>query len=149
MPAFGSRSLSRLEGVHPDLVKVHKTAIVLVDYTILEGKRSLEQQKENVRKGVSKTLDSRHLDEPFALATDIAPWWPDEPHVRWPDAQGLTQKQRDEIWMRWLTTIGIILGVGHAMGIPLTSGLDWDRDFNFMEHSFHDWPHIQLPKGYV
>ncbi len=149
MPAFGTRSKARLEGVHPDLIKVLYRAVDLVDFTVLEGKRTEAQQRENIEKGVSKTMDSRHLDEPFALAVDIAPWFAEEPHVRWPDASRWTEEEKRFLEMRWLQTIGIIMGVGHEMGVPLTSGLDWDRDFNFEEHSFHDWPHIQLPKGYV
>ena len=70
---LSSRSLSRLEGVHPDLVKVVKRAIQITeqDFTVLEGLRSLERQKELVKKGASKTMNSRHLT---GHAVDIAPW---------------------------------------------------------------------------
>ncbi len=147
MPSFGSKSQSRLVGVHEDLLDPLHSAIELVDFTILEGPRTIERQREYVKTGVSQTMDSRHLDTP-ALAVDIAPWYKDTPHVRWPDAPGLGKREALMIQMRWLVTIGIIMGVAHEMDIPVTSGLDWDRDFDFGEHSFHDWPHLQLPKGW-
>ena len=51
-----------------------------MDMTVLEGARSKAQQLENIRKGVSKTLNSRHLDRP-SRAVDVAPYpvdWDDE-----------------------------------------------------------------------
>lgn len=47
MPALGKASLAKLEGVHPDLVKVIKEAIKEspVDFSIVYGVRSTEEQK--------------------------------------------------------------------------------------------------------
>lgn len=60
---LGTKSLQRLTGVHPDLVKVVKLAIQYtpVDFTVHEGLRSLATQREYVRRGASQTMDSRHL----------------------------------------------------------------------------------------
>ncbi len=51
---LGERSLSRLQGVHPDLVKVVKRAIELttVDFTVLEGLRSVERQRQLYEAGI-------------------------------------------------------------------------------------------------
>ena len=45
---FGERSLNNLQGVHPNLVKVMKAAITNspVDFTITEGLRSNQRQKD-------------------------------------------------------------------------------------------------------
>ena len=61
--ALGQRSRERLQGVHPDLVKVVERAIELtsVDFTVLEGLRTVERQGELVAKGASQTMESRHL----------------------------------------------------------------------------------------
>ena len=61
---LSQRSLDRLEGVKPDLVKVVKRAIELtkVDFGVIEGMRTEERQKELVAKGASKTMKSKHLD---------------------------------------------------------------------------------------
>ena len=49
---LSERSLSRLEGVHPDLVDVVKRAIEIteIDFGVSEGLRSLATQEEYVRK---------------------------------------------------------------------------------------------------
>lgn len=56
-------SLSRLEGVKPELVAVVKRAIEIteVDFGVTQGLRTLEQQKEYVRIGKSQTMKSKHL----------------------------------------------------------------------------------------
>lgn len=71
--SLGARSLLRLQGVHPSLVRVVKRAIRItpVDFTVLEGVRSRERQAELVRIGASKTMNSRHLT---GHAVDLAPW---------------------------------------------------------------------------
>lgn len=60
---LSQKSLDRLKGVHPDLVKVVKRAIELtkVDFVVGEGLRSKERQAELVAAGDSWTMDSRHL----------------------------------------------------------------------------------------
>ena len=60
---FGQRSLDRLKGVHPDLVKVMEEAIKEspYDFSITEGLRSPERQKQLYDQGKSRTLNSRHL----------------------------------------------------------------------------------------
>jgi peptidoglycan L-alanyl-D-glutamate endopeptidase CwlK len=63
---FSKRSLSNLEGVHPDLVKVCARAGELccaagVDFILTDGCRTIEEQKEYVKTGKSKTMRSRHL----------------------------------------------------------------------------------------
>ena len=69
---LSQRSLSRLVGVHPDLVKVVKRAIELTptDFMVVEGLRTLQRQKELVAAGASLTLNSRHLT---GHAVDLAP----------------------------------------------------------------------------
>lgn len=60
--ALAPRSIKCLEGVHPDLVKVVRRADELgAQFIVTEGLRTLEQQKEYVRKKKSRTLKSRHL----------------------------------------------------------------------------------------
>jgi peptidoglycan LD-endopeptidase CwlK len=73
MFALGTTSLSRLEGVHPDLVRVVHRAITLtdVDFSVVEGRRTPARQRELVAAGASQTLDSRHLT---GHAVDLAPW---------------------------------------------------------------------------
>ena len=60
---LSQRSLSKLEGVHPKLVEVVKLAITKspLDFSISEGLRTVERQKELVAQKKSQTMKSRHL----------------------------------------------------------------------------------------
>lgn len=68
---LSNRSLSRLDKVNPNLVKVVKRAIEIsdVDFTVTEGLRTLETQRLYVKQGKSQTMKSKHLD---GLAVDLA-----------------------------------------------------------------------------
>ena len=58
------RSLDRLEGIDDSLQAVVKMAITLTktDFGVVQGMRTIEQQKELVAKGASQTMKSKHLD---------------------------------------------------------------------------------------
>ena len=53
---FGQRSIDNLKGVHPNLVKVLEQAILTspVDFTIVEGLRSDQRQKDLYAQGRTK-----------------------------------------------------------------------------------------------
>lgn len=76
--ALGSGSRAKLSGVHPDLARVVIRAIELSaqDFTVTEGLRSPERQKELVAQGKSKTLASKHLaqSDGLAHAVDLVPY---------------------------------------------------------------------------
>jgi len=60
---LGTRSLNELNGVNDALVRVVKRAIQItpVDFAVVDGLRTLEEQKRYVATGASQTLNSRHL----------------------------------------------------------------------------------------
>lgn len=60
---FSKRSLSRLKGVKPDLIRVAHRAIELttVDFGITEGLRSVSRQRQLVAQGKSQTMNSKHI----------------------------------------------------------------------------------------
>lgn len=60
---LSARSLSKLEGVKPELVKVVQDAITLtsVDFGVIQGLRTQAEQAELVAKGASQTMKSKHL----------------------------------------------------------------------------------------
>ncbi|HEB77542.1 MAG TPA: M15 family peptidase [Methylothermaceae bacterium] len=117
---LGKRSITRLEGVHPDLVRVVKHAIEItpVDFTVIEGRRSKARQRQLVKIGASRTMRSRHLT---GHAVDLAPWV--DGTVRWdwplfyPIAKAMKQAAKElDVKIRW--------------------GGDWKH--------FKDGPHFQL-----
>ena len=67
---LSQRSLDRLEGVNPDMIRVVKKAIELtkIDFGVICGMRTIEEQKALVAKGASQTMKSKHLDR---LAVDL------------------------------------------------------------------------------
>ena len=118
---LGPRSVARLKGVHPDLVKVVERAIQLtpVDFTVLEGLRSLERQKALVAAGASQTLKSRHLD---GHAVDLGAW---------------VDEQVDWSWPLYGKIAGAMKAAAAELKIPIEWGGDWT--------TFKDGPHFQLP----
>lgn len=61
---FSKRSLSNLEGVDSRLVSVAKRALEIteVDFGVIDGLRTLAEQKEFYDAGASKTMKSKHLE---------------------------------------------------------------------------------------
>ena len=75
---FSKKSLERMNGVHPDLIKVIKRALELStsDFSITEGVRSLKTQQEYVSAKKSQTMRSKHLVQPdgYGHAVDVVPY---------------------------------------------------------------------------
>jgi peptidoglycan L-alanyl-D-glutamate endopeptidase CwlK len=90
-----------------------------IDFTVLEGLRSLERQKKLVASGASKTMRSRHLT---GHAVDIAPLVDGKVSWDWP------------IYHRLAPTIK---KAAQDVGVKIEWGGDW--------RSFKDGPHWQLP----
>ena len=67
---LSKRSLAKLEGVDSKLVNVVQTAIGItnIDFGVIQGLRTIEEQRELVAKGASQTMKSKHLD---GLAVDL------------------------------------------------------------------------------
>ena len=77
--ALGSRSIANMKNLHPTMVKLAHAAIALspIDWGFSEPLcRTLEQQREKVRLGFSKTLNSNHLikADGYGHAVDCVPW---------------------------------------------------------------------------
>jgi peptidoglycan L-alanyl-D-glutamate endopeptidase CwlK len=119
--AFGARSLARLNGVHPDLVRVMKRAIgcSTLDFTVLEGLRTLETQKKYFAAGATRTMNSRHLT---GHAVDVAPLV--DGAVRWD-------------WPLYHQLAKVIKKAAADEGVAVQWGGDW--------RSFKDGPHWELP----
>ena len=118
---LGPRSISRLQDVHPDLVRVVKRAAAMsdLDFTVLEGRRTLERQKVLKKNGASRTLNSRHLT---GHAVDLAPMLDGVVSWDWPLYHRLAK---------------IVKAAGVVEGVPLTWGGDW--------RTLKDGPHWELP----
>lgn len=60
---LSNRSLANLEGVDKKLIALVKMAIqeTKVDFAVICGLRTIDEQRELVDKGASKTMESKHL----------------------------------------------------------------------------------------
>ncbi len=61
---LSTRSMSRLEGINPDIIRVVTEAIKLtkVDFGVTCGMRTVEEQEKLVASGASQTMKSKHLE---------------------------------------------------------------------------------------
>ena len=118
---LGPTSLLRLQGVHPDLVKVVERAIQLseIDFTVLEGRRTKERQAELLKAGATTTMNSRHLT---GHAVDLGAFVGGE--VRWD-------------WPLYHKIAAAVKQAAKEVGVPIEWGGDWK--------TFKDGPHYQLP----
>lgn len=118
---LGLKSIKRMQGVHPDLVRVVERAIEIsdIDFTVLEGLRTRERQEALVKAGASKTLRSRHLTghavDLAALVDGVINW---EPEVYANIAQAMK-------------------AAASELDVPVQWGGDWK--------TFKDYVHWQLP----
>ena len=122
---LGKRSLKELQGVHPDMVKVVERAIELteVDFSVIEGVRTLTRQKALYLRGATTTLNSRHLT---GHAVDLAAFVNGE--LSWD-------------WDHYHKIAKAVKQAARELEVDVEWGGDWE--------SFPDGPHWQLSwKGY-
>ena len=138
---LGQRSLSRLEGVHPDLVRVVKRAAEIAapinDFKVLEGVRTPARQKELYAQGRTKpgpkvtwTLNSNHFVNAvtgYGHAVDLAPY-----PIDWGNIS------------RFDRLATIMFAAADKEGVRIRWGADWDMDGNPRERGESDSPHFEL-----
>ena len=119
---LGKKSLERLQGVHPDLVKVVKLAISRseIDFTVTEGLRTNARQAQLFKAGASKTMNSRHIT---GHAVDLAAWV--DGGVRWD-------------WPLFHKLAKAMKSASAELNVPIIWGGDW--------RTFKDGPHFELDR---
>jgi peptidoglycan L-alanyl-D-glutamate endopeptidase CwlK len=148
---LGARSLDRLHGVHPDLVRVVKRAIALStqDFMVLEGVRTVARQHELYGQGrtaaqcraagvdprhakpgrqVTWTLKSNHF---AGRAVDLVPW-----PIDWNTPAKFNAISR------------AMFAAAKELGVSLRWGADWDEDGISRERGESDSPHFELDKDH-
>ena len=151
---LGVRSLANLTHVHPSLVAVVERVIAgsSQDFTVQEGLRTSARQRLLVASGASKTLNSKHLEQPdgFGHAVDLVPWIDGTPRWEWGPIYHIAAAVRE---------------AAIALEVPLRWGGVWDRRINDLPAGadalkaavqayaarhpgpdFLDGPHVELAK---
>ena len=127
MPTFSRRSLERLETCDHRLRAVVKRAITRMDFTVLCGHRTKEEQNDAYERGTSKLRwpQSKHNKTP-SLAVDLAPY-----PIDWDNLD------------RFRELAAIMLDEAQKLGVKLR----WGGDFNQNgkpDDKFVDMPHFEL-----
>lgn len=148
---LGNRSLDRLEGVHPDLVKVVKRAAEMAtaqqDFTVLEGVRSKEQMCINYGKGrtVSECL-AKGVPAKYSEPSKAKVTWLTNPfnsmHRIFPDGFGhavdLAPYPIDwQDFGRFRKTVELMKQAAAQCGVDIVCGADWPKQ---------DLPHFELAR---
>jgi peptidoglycan L-alanyl-D-glutamate endopeptidase CwlK len=110
---FGKTSEKELIGVNADLVRCTRLALDMStqDFMVFDGIRSVEEQKQHVKNGTSKTMKSKHLD---GLAVDLVPWINGKPTWDWDGCYRIAYA---------MDLAATALGIAHR----ITWGGAWDR----------------------
>jgi peptidoglycan LD-endopeptidase CwlK len=136
---FSKKSLDRMTGLHPDLVRVLHRAIQItrVDFGISQGVRTLEQQKELYAQGRTKpgkivtwTMNSKHLPQAdgYGHAFDVVAYVHGE--VSWVESF-------------YITIAEDILNAAQQVGVALR----WGGTFRDSKGDPNpDYPHFELVK---
>lgn len=127
---YSKASLAKFEGLHPDLVRVlnHVAEICPpeLDFKILNGIRTIEEQKEFVKEGKSKTMDSRHLR---GMAVDVC-----------------RLKDGKATWdiPEYAKLAEVFKQASRDLRVPIIWGGDWDNDGDYKDETFIDADHFEL-----
>lgn len=124
MRSYSQRSLTSLNGVHPDLRRVIDRALQdgPLDFAVIEGLRTRKRQEQLVASGASQTMNSRHLT---GHAVDLLPIDP------------VTGKG-EFAWPLYDQLGPAVKAAAKKEGVPIIWGGDWT--------SFKDGPHFELDR---
>lgn len=140
MPKFSQRSKDALKGVHPDLVRLMEAAIVdsPVDFTIVEGVRTAERQKQlyaqgrttkgdivTYSNGVTSKSNHQVKADGYGHAVDLYPF-----------VDGKLRMSEPYVVPKLREISKHIKAKAAKLGIKIVWGGDWKKPF--------DPPHFQL-----
>lgn len=130
MYPYSLASLKHLSTCDSRLYDVFTKAAELVNITIIEGHRGEARQNQLRRTGKSQVSypNSDHNSIP-SRAVDAMPY-----PIDWKDRERAT------------LFAGLIMGIGHSMGIRIGWGGDWDSDWKVQDNNFDDFAHFFLIK---
>ena len=131
---LGKTSKQRLEGVHPTLKRIVERAIELTtcDFSVTEGLRTFERQKQLYEQRKTKTMNSRHLR---GHAVDLCPYGVGDV---WNRANPATKAA-------WYAIADAMYAAGKEQGVAIRWGGDFNGDGRDVGNDGWDWPHFELP----
>lgn len=103
------RSLAELQPVKCEMRAIVRRALIIspVDFGVLDGARTKEEQARFVASGASQTMDSKHL---LLLAVDLFAWVKGKLSWEWAEYQKIATAMKQ---------------AANEMRVPLQWGGDW------------------------
>lgn len=128
MAKLSDASIKKLATCDADLQLVIKAAIDFMDFTVLCGHRTNEEQEILFKQGLTKARagESKHNVFP-SRAVDLAPY-----PVDFNDSS------------RYYYLAGTIMTLASRLGIKMRFGGDWNMDKSFKDEAFKDLGHFEL-----
>lgn len=128
MAHFNESSLQKLNSCDIRLQEICKEVIKLFNFTVIEGHRGEEKQKQYFSEGKSKLKypASKHNKHP-ALAVDIAPY-----PIDWKDTKS------------FYYLAGLMIATSNAKNIKLRWGGNWRGSDNLKDNKFLDLVHFEI-----
>jgi len=161
MPSFGNTSMKRLVTCCDELQEILNRSIRVIDYSIIEGSRTMELQNHyyDIEVSTLRWPNSKHNiteDQPKSDAVDIWPYTRE-----WGALSGdptqikkiATELGREEIEVKefvykaFAYLAGVHQGIAFQLGYKLIWGGDWNGDGNMLDQKFHDLPHLELVRS--
>lgn len=151
--ALGSKSLERMQGVHPDLVRVVQRAIELTDqdFMVLEGVRTEQRQRELYGHGRSADdMRAKGLDPALAKpGAQVVTWTLKSNHFKQIDGYGhavdLVPYPVDWSSVEKFDAIALAMfAAAEELGFRLRHGADWNQNGKRREKGETDSPHFEL-----
>ena len=146
MPRFSLKSKEKLATCDSRIIMVCSQVIQVMDFTVIFGHRSVEEQQRLYAKGRKKEGNEWTVVDPSKIVTkidgvnkksmhnynpsaaiDIAPW-----PVDWGDEK------------RFYLLAGHMLMAAYKLNITLRWGGDWDRDYDLSDQKFNDLGHFEV-----
>jgi len=155
---FSKTSIQRMDGLHPDIVRVLYAAAALAtdeeDFMVLEGVRSKEKMWETYGKGrTAAELAKKGVPAHYARPAEKKVTWLNNPlasnHRKMADGYGHGVDLA--VWpidfnatKRYVALYHLIMKAAKQEGVRLRSGFDWDQDGIIGEKGETDLGHYEL-----
>jgi len=158
MPSFGNSSQLKLNTCDSDIQLICNEGIKLIDFSVITGHRTKKDQnalfpkytKLKWPKGKHNSFPSRAVDiapyvKPYGTLfggkdqlLSIQNYWLGEGK-----SKGLAQINAF-IEKAYARMIGHIERIAFINNIEIRVGIDWDKDYDLLDQSFHDLGHWEL-----
>lgn len=132
--SLSQRSMDRMRNVNPILIGLAALALARsgVDFGITEEQSRTEaEQREKVARGVSKTMNSKHMipaGRTFSTAVDLVPFI--DGRFQWGDNQWRVQTSDGRTLEPFYEIAAAMRDVAVANGVRIIWGGVWDRALN-------------------